>query len=362
METLLILNPGSTSTKIAVYAGETPRFTESISHDSDAIAKYERVADQYEFRRDLILQVLERHGVALGDLDAIVARGGVLPPIAAGAYEVNDDMVWQLRHAPVNEHASNLGAIIAKSIADGAGIPAYIYDGVTVDEMIPVARVCGLPQMTRRGIGHNLNMRAAAMRYARERNKRYDECSVVVAHLGGGISVSVHHKGRIVDIVSDEEGPFSPERAGGLPNPQLVEMAFSGDHTCESLKKVLKSRGGLVAWFGTNDTRVVEKRAMEGDERAKLVYDAMALAVSKFIGAESTVIGGRPEAILLTGGVAHSEYFTGEIRRRVEHIAPVVVYAGENEMESLALGGLRVLRGQEKAGQFRRKTGDAQGA
>jgi butyrate kinase len=354
MEKLLIINPGSTSTKIAVYEDEKAIFVESISHDSATISKYDNIVDQYEFRKDLILETLKEKGVNLSELTGIVSRGGLLPPIEAGAYRVNEDMVWQLKNAPQNEHASNLGAIIAHSISQECGIPAFIYDGVTVDEMLPILKITGLPDMRRKGLGHNLNMRAAAMRYAKENNKSYEDCSVVVAHLGGGISVSLHTDGIVADIVNDEEGPFSPERTGGLPLFQVIDMATSGLYDKKSMMKIVKNKGGLVAYFGVNDARDVEKMIAGGDGKAKLVYEAMALNVAKFIASESAVVNGKVEAIILTGGMAYSELFAGLIKERIEFIAPVIIYGGENEMESLALGGLRVLRGEERAKEFQR--------
>lgn len=352
MEKLLIINPGSTSTKIAVYEDEKALFVESISHESELISKYENIVEQYEFRKELILETLTNNGVTLDNITGIVARGGLLPPIEAGAYKVNEDMVWQLRNAPQNEHASNLGAIIAYAISEEYKIPAFIYDGVTVDQMIPIAKITGLPEMRRKGLGHNLNMRAAAMRYAKENNKAYKDCSLIVSHLGGGISVSLHKDGIVADIVNDEEGPFSPERAGGLPEFQLIDMATSGKYDKRAMMKIVKNKGGLMAYFGVNDVRIVEKMIQDGDEKAKLVYEAMALNIAKHIAAEATVVNGKIEAIILTGGIAYSKLFTKLIIERVEFIAPVIVYAGENEMESLALGGLRVLRGEEEAREF----------
>ncbi|GHV36866.1 putative butyrate kinase [Synergistales bacterium] len=360
MEKLLILNPGSTSTKIAVYDGEESLFTENVFHSSEEIGKYDKITDQYEFRKELVLKVLTTHGIKTGDLSAIVSRGGLLPPVEAGAYEINEDMVWQLRYAPQNEHASNLGAVIAYSIAkeSSRALPAFIYDAVTVDEMAPIAKITGLSSMRRKGIGHNLNIRAACMRYADENAKPYSECSLIGVHMGGGITTALHHLGKIIDIISDEEGTFSPERAGGLPNFQLIKMAASGKYDYASMMKIVKSKGGLMSYFGTNDTRQVEEMAQNGDEKAKLVYEAMAYNISKNIGSLATVVNGQIDAIILTGGIAHSQRFTGLIENRVAFIAPVVVYAGENEMRSLALGGLRVLRGQEKAKTFKAVRGD----
>lgn len=352
MEKLLILNPGSTSTKIAVYEDETQLFVESISHSADVIAQYDLIVDQFEFRRDMILDVLKEKGVALDSLTGIVARGGLLPPLKAGAYIVNDDMVWQLKNKPVMEHASNLGAVIADSIAKPLGIPAYIYDGVTVDEMLPILKITGLTEIERQGIGHNLNTRAAAMRYARENGKAYKDCKLIVVHLGGGISITLQYGGRIADIINDEDGPFAPERSGKLPIQTYTKFFGNSDMSTKDMLKKLKSRGGLVAHLGVNDSREVEKMIKAGDEHAKLIYDAMALNVARCVGEEAATVAGDIEAIVLTGGIAYSEYFTNEVKKNVEWIAPVTVYPGENEMESLALGGLRVLRGEEEASVF----------
>lgn len=355
MEKILVMNPGSTSTKIAVYEDEQPLFVESISHSAEELAPFDDIISQYEFRKGLILQALQEHGVDLAALTCIVARGGLLPPLEAGAYKVNDDMVWQLTYAPQNEHASNLGAVIADAISKELGhIPAYIYDAVTVDELEEMNKITGLPEMHRKGMGHNLNMRAAAMRYAREEGKAYQDINVIVTHLGGGISVSVHHDGRMIDMISDDEGPFSPERAGGLPGFQIIKMMDRPDMDAKKMMKKVKTQGGLMGYFGTNDTRKLEQMIAEGDQKAKLIYDAMALNVAKNIAKLSVCVNGEIEKIILTGGIAYSEYFTREVERRVKFIAPVLIYGGENEMESLALGALRVQRGQEEARTFTR--------
>ena len=349
MERLLILNPGSTSTKLAVFEDEKSLFTESIVHSPEELAPYDHVADQYEFRKELVVKALGGHGVEMSSLTGIVSRGGLLTPIEAGAYEVNDDMVWQLKNKPQNEHASNVGAMIARALSVEYHIPAFIYDGVTVDQLLPINKITGVTTFRRKGMGHNLNTRAAAMRYARENGKAYEDITVIVAHLGGGISVNLHHNGRIEDFINDEEGPFSPERAGGLPMFDVIKMCFDGEHTYDSMMKMVKRQGGLMSHLGTTDSREVEKMIKGGDEHAKLVYDAMILNIAKNIAKCAPNVCGKVDAIVLTGGIAYSEYVTSSIRERVEFIAPVVVYAGEDEMLSLALGGLRVLRGEEKA-------------
>lgn len=354
MDKILVLNPGSTSTKIAVYEDEKQLFVESIEHSTEEIKKYDEIFDQYEFRKDLVLEELSKHGVRPEELSCVMSRGGLLPPVPAGAFEVNQDMVDQLHYHPQNEHASNLGAAIAKSIADPLGIKAYIYDPVTVDEMEDIAKITGMPEMRRKALGHNLNMRAMALKYADENGLKYEDLTLIVAHLGGGITLTLHDHGRIRDMVSDEEGPFSPERSGGLPVFQVVDMAFSGEYDKSSLMKKIKNNSGLVAHLGTKDAREIEKMIASGDEHAKLIFEALAYSVSKHIAALSVVVNGRVDGIILTGGVAHSKMMTDWISDRVSFIAPVILMPGENEMNALAAGALRVLRGQEKAMTFKK--------
>jgi butyrate kinase len=354
---LLIINPGSTSTKIAVYNDEARVFLNNISHATDDLKRFSNIADQYEFRKKLILDVLGKNGFSMKSFTGIVARGGALPPIKAGAYRVNEDMVWQLKNAPDHEHASNLGALIAYEIALENDIPAFIYDGVTIDEIPPLLKITGFPELERRGTGHNLNARAIARRYVKEYDKEYKDCTVVVAHMGGGFSISLHHNGVIIDMINDEDGSFTPERAGALPIAPFVSMIFTEHHDEKSIMKKVKTRGGLVAHLGLNDTQKVEEKIAAGDEHAKLVYEAMALNVSKNIAKMFPAVNGKVEAILLTGGIAHSDMFTGMIRERLNYLyVPLIIYAGEDEMESLALGGLRVLRGDELAMDFKKIT------
>lgn len=352
MERLLVINPGSTSTKIAVYDNNTPLFIKSIEHDPKDLLKYDTIVEQYEMRRDLILSVLGENNVSMNSLTAVVARGGLLPPVKAGAYTVNQDMVDQLTYNPQNEHASNLGAVIAYDISQKQGISAYVYDPVTVDELEPIARITGLPEMQRKGMGHNLNMRAAAMKYSKKVNVPYSELTLIVVHLGGGITLTLHKNGRMIDMISDDEGPFSPERAGGLPIFQVIKMATSQGYDYKKAMKRVKSQAGLNAYFDTTDAREIEKKIADGDERAALIYEAMALNVAKNIGKLAVVVSGEVNAIILTGGIAYSDMITDWIEERVKFIAPVKVIAGENEMEALAFGALRVLRGEETARKF----------
>ena len=354
MERLLILNPGSTSTKVAVYDGETPVYTESIPHAPEELAPFRRVADQLPLRRRVVQESLETHAVPPESLTAVVSRGGLLPPIHSGAYRVNEDMVWQLRNRPQHQHASNLGPLIAWEFSRSLDIPAFIYDGVTMDELWDINRITGLPDMQRKSMGHNLNTRAAALRYARETGRDYGELTLIVVHLGGGITVNLHHRGRVVDNVNDEEGPFSPERAGGLPLFDVIRACFAPGADEDEMLQLVKNRGGLMAHLGTTDSRRVEAMIAAGDAHAKLVYDAMILSTAKHVGKLAPEVRGKLDAILLTGGMAYSKYVTDALTDYVSFLAPVTVYPGENEMQALAEGGLRVLRGQETAGTFRR--------
>lgn len=352
MNRLLILNPGSTSTKIAVFDNENMIFSESILHTPKELSAFEHVADQYEFRKNLVLSCLDTHEIPLSTLSAIVSRGGLLPPIEAGAYEINEDMIWQLRYNPQNEHASNVGAMIAFSISTQYKIPAYIYDGITVDELSSINKITGLPILRRKGMGHTLNTRAAALRYAKEQEKDYKNISVIVAHLGGGISINLHHNGKIEDFITDEEGPFSPERSGGLPMFDIIKMCYEKGNTFDKMMKLVKQQGGLMAHLGTTDCQKVESMIQAGDKKAKLIFDAMGLNIAKNIAKCAPGVSGKIDAIILTGGIAYSKYLTEYIRQHIEFLAPVIIYPGENEMEALALGGLRVLRKEEKAKIF----------
>ena len=349
MYNILVINPGSTSTKVAVYQDETPLFTQNIEHGREALASFKNIIDQFELRRNLVLEVLAENGLTPQDLSAVIGRGGLLPPVESGAYEVNSSMIDQLRYKPAALHAANLGAIIADSIAQLAGVKSYIYDPVTVDEMLPITRITGVPAIPRRAMGHNLNMRAMALRHAREKGLDYHQLSLIVSHMGGGCSLSLHHNGRIIDMISDDEGPFSPERAGCLPAMQLANLTLEMGSNAKAMHKFLRGQTGLFAWLGTSDAQQVEKMIQDGNTQAALVYEAMALTVAKSIAKLSVVVDGRIDGIILTGGVMFSKMFTEWVTKRVKFIAPVFNMPGENEMSALAEGALRVLRGQEVA-------------
>ncbi len=346
---ILVINPGSTSTKIAIFEDEKEVYKENISHPVEELSKFANIIDQYEFRKNVIEDILKRKNFKLSDFSAIVGRGGLLKPIPSGTYLVNDLMISTLKKGEYGEHASNLGALLASSLATPYGIPAYIVDPVVVDEMEEIAKLSGSPLLRRKSIFHALNQKAVARRAAEEIGKAYEECSFIIAHLGGGISVGAHEKGRVIDVNNalNGDGPFTPERSGGLPAWDLVKLALSGEYSRNELKKMITGKGGVVAYLGTNDMREVEKKVLEGDEKFKLVFEAMAYQVAKEIGSLSAVLKGDVDAIILTGGLAYSKIFTNWIIERVKFISRVIVYSGEDEMKALAMGALRVLSGKE---------------
>ena len=348
---ILAINPGSTSTKIAVFEGHKQIFTHTLRHTSEEISLFEKISDQYQFRKEAILKTLEDNNIHIGDLSAIVGRGGLLRPIKSGVYEVNSKMIEDLRVGISGEHASNLGGLIAANIAESApGCKAYIADPVVVDELEPVARISGHPLLPRVSIFHALNQKAIAKMYAGSESKRYEDLNLIVAHLGGGVSVGVHKNGRVIDVNNalNGEGPFSPERSGTLPVLALAELCFSGKFTLQQIKKMIAGEGGIVAHLGTNSFNEVEKRASEGDEHFTLISDAFGYNVAKAIGAAAAVLSGKVDAILLTGGVAYNTKLMEKISDMVSFIAPVKIYPGEDEMSALAMNGLAILEGKEQ--------------
>lgn len=349
---ILAINPGSTSTKLALYENDKEIFCNTLEHSAEEIEKYDKIQDQFEMRKNLVISSLLEKGYDIKSLSAVVGRGGMVPKVKSGAYKVNETMVNRLKFNPVIEHASNLGALIAYEIANEVNISAYIYDSVRVDELKDVARISGMPEIPRTSTSHALNSRAMAMKVAKMNGKKYSDMNFVVAHLGGGISVSVHEKGRMVDILADDEGPFSPERAGRVPCKELIDLCYSGEFDKKTMNKKLRGNGGLKAYLNTVDVREVEEMIERNDEKAKLILEAMAYQVSKGIGDLSTVVEGKVDAIVLTGGIAYSKRITALIKKRVEFIAPVEIMPGENEMESLAMGILRVLKGEEEASEY----------
>ncbi|WP_312700513.1 butyrate kinase [Sedimentibacter sp.] len=349
---ILAINPGSTSTKIALYEDEREIFVKTLDHPVELIDSFDNVEDQLQMRKEVVMSFLKEQNFDINELSAVVARGGMLPPVKSGAYTINDLMVDRVENRPVMEHASNLAAPIAYGIAKEVGVPSFIYDSVMTDELLDIARISGSPEIPRTSASHVLNTRAMAIKYAKSKGKRYDELNIIVAHLGGGISINIHSGGRIIDLVSDDEGPFSPERAGRVPCRELINLCYSGKYDKRTMHKKLRGNGGLRAYLNTLDAREVEKMINEGNEEAKLVYEAMAYQISKGIGELATVVNGEVDVIILTGGIAHSKMLTSWIKQRVSFISHVEIMAGENEMESLAYGALRVLRGEEESKEY----------
>lgn len=346
---ILVVNPGSTSTKVAVFENEACLCSETIVHQADDFVQSKGIHGQKEPRIALIYDFMLRHGIAPASLAAVVGRGGLVTPVRSGTYRVNEAMLADLRSGMAETHASSLGGMIAADIGARYGIPAYVVDPVVVDEMQPECRLSGIPQITRKSIFHALNSKAVARMAAAELGHSYEDCRFVVAHMGGGISVSAHRYGRVVDSNNalSGEGSFTPERCGALPVESVIGLCFSGEYTKDDMLAFCHKEGGMRAYLGTNDMRDVEQMIMNGDEHAALVLEAMALQVSKEIGAMFAVLEGRVTAILLTGGLAYSSRFTGAIKQRVAQMAQVLTYPGEYEMQALAAGALRVLTGRE---------------
>jgi butyrate kinase len=351
---ILAINPGSTSTKIGVFHEEYIIFEETIRHSAEEIGRFSSIIDQYEFRKNTILHALDKEGINLSKLSAICGRGGLLRPIEGGTYEVNDEMIYDLRSGLNGHHASNLGGILASEVAKGLNIPAYIVDPVVVDELEPIARISGISEIERKSIFHALNQKAVARKVASNHNTPYEEVNYVVAHMGGGITVGAHEKGRVIDVNNGlyGTGPFSPERAGTVPAGDLVSMCFSGEYYRDEIMKKLVGQGGLVSYLGVNDAREVEAMIEAGDEHAKLVYEAMAYGVAKEIGSASVVLKGKVDAVILTGGLAYSRMLVEMITKRVCWIADVIVHPGEDELQALSEGALRVLKGEERAKEY----------
>lgn len=355
---ILVINPGSTSTAIALFEDDKLLGKETIRHSSEELSKYIKIFDQHKFREKIIINFLKKKNIDLNSLNAIVGRGGVLKPVKSGAYRINELMLEDLKERPRVEHASNLGAAIAYDLAQKIGAPSFIVDSVAVDELESVARISGISDIERESLCHALSLKAAARRMAQELGQSYEELNLIVVHLGGGISVSAHSKGRMIDVNNaSAEGPFSPERAGGLPGVELVKLCYSQKYTLREMLKKLIGRGGLVDYLGTNNLLEVEERIAKGDKKAELLYQAMAYQIAKEIAAMAAVLKGKVHAIVIAGNGARDKGALGKtfvswIEERVNFIAPVTVYPGSDEMIALALGAVRVLKGEEKALEY----------
>ncbi len=350
---ILAINPGSTSTKIAWFENEDKVFEKNIHHSTKVLEKFGSIWEQYTFRKNEVVRTLEEAGFKLSDLSAVVGRGGLIRPIPSGVYVVDEQMIQDARIGYQGHHASNLGCVIAYSIAWEYDIPAYIVDPPAVDDFEPLARISGNAKIPRTSLFHALNIFATARKFARDHKKDFNKLNLIVAHLGGGITVAALRGGKAINVNNGlEEGPFTPERSGSLPVLQIIEMAFSGKYTKQQLKKMVVGKGGLVSYFGTNSALEVENMAKAGSERYRLIFEAMAYQVAEEIGARSTNLKGKVDGIIITGGMAYSQMFTDWVKERVSHIAPVYVYPGAQEMEALAAGALRVLRGEEPAKRY----------
>ncbi|MBQ7586861.1 MAG: butyrate kinase [Lachnospiraceae bacterium] len=350
----LIINPGSTSTKIGVFEDENLLFDETLRHTTEEIAQFASIVDQKDFRKEIITNFLKKKDFDIKSLDFVVGRGGMLKPIPGGTYETSDALIEDLKVGVSGQHASNLGGILAREIGDEVGVPSFIVDPVVVDELMPISRYSGVPELPRKSIFHALNQKAVAKRYAREAGKAYKDLNLIVVHMGGGVSVGPHKNGKVIDIFNalDGDGAFSPERAGAVPVGDLVKMCFSGKYTEAEVYKKLVGDGGFNAYCGTNDLRDVEKMVQDGDTHAAEVRDAFIMQVSKNIGAMATVLDGKVDRIVVTGGIAYDKYVVAELKKRCEWIAPFTVYPGEDELLALAQGGLAVVNGEEEAMKY----------
>lgn len=348
---LLIINPGSTSTKIGVYEDEKELFEETLRHSTEEISKYATIYDQRNFRKEVILNVLKEKNFDIKTLSAVVGRGGMLKPIAGGTYEVTEELLEDLKVGVQGQHASNLGGILSNEIASELGLPSFIVDPVVVDELEDIARLSGVPELPRKSKFHALNQKAVAKRFGKESGKGYENLNLIVVHMGGGVSVGAHKNGKVVDVNNalDGDGAFSPERAGGVPAGDLVKMCFSGKYTEKEVYSKLVGKGGLNAYANTNDMRDVLKMMEDGDSKAEVLFNAFIYQVCKEIGSMATVLEGKVDKIILTGGIAYSPVVVEAITKRVNWIADIKVYPGEDELLALAQGAIRVLDGEEKA-------------
>ncbi len=351
---ILTINPGSTSTKIAIFKGEDKVLSETLSHPLEELLSFEKVADQFEYRKKTILEYLDQEKISMADFDAVVGRGGLLKPVSGGTYLINETMLKDLQSGQYGEHASDLGAMIAWHLAKPHSIPSYIVNPIVVDELDDIARISGMPEIPRRSIFHALNQKAVAINYAESQNKEYTQGRYIVVHLGGGISVGAHQNGRVIDVNNAlyGEGPFSPERSGAVPIHDVINMAYSGKYTQVEMHKKVVGKGGFIAYLGTNDARNVVKSIEAGDKESELIYQALAYQVAKEIGSAATVLKGQVDAIIITGGMAHDQSLISLIKERINFIGQIEVMPGEKEMEALADGARRVLLGKEQGKEY----------
>jgi butyrate kinase len=352
---ILAINPGSTSTKIGIFNNENPVFIKKIIHKAGILNCFSSITGQYEYRKKSIIEELKAINFSLSDIDLIMARGGLLKSVRSGVYEVNKRMIEDLLSNTMGEHASNLGGLIAADLAGQTSVgKAYIADPVVVDEMQDIAKIAGHPAFKRVPIFHALNQKAIARKHAASINRAYEDINLIIAHIGGGISIGAHCRGKIIDVNNAlyGDGPLSPERSGSLPAKQVVDICFSGKHSKNEIEKMFVGEGGFMAYFGTNSYLEVRNRAENGDRQCKLILDAMAYQIAKYIGSMAAVLKGEVDAILITGGIANDPYICNYIGEMVKFIAPVTIYPGEDELSALAYNGLMLLRGTIQANQY----------
>jgi len=348
---LLIINPGSTSTKIGVYEDEKELFEETLRHTNEELKQFNEIFDQFQFRKDVILKVLKERNFDIKTLSAVVGRGGMLKPVEGGTYSVNDAMVEDLKVGVQGPHASNLGGILAKSIGDELKVPSYIVDPVVTDELADVARLSGTPELPRKSKFHALNQKAVAKRYGKESGKGYENLNLIVVHMGGGVSVGAHNHGKVIDVNNalDGDGPFSPERAGAVPAGDLIKMCFSGKYSEAEVYSKIVGKGGLVGYLNTNDTKGVIDKMEAGDKECEKIYKAFVYQIAKSVGEMAASLEGKVDQIILTGGIAYSPTLVPDLKAKVEWISEVTVYPGEDELLALAQGAIRALSGEEAA-------------
>jgi butyrate kinase len=351
---VLSINPGATSTKVAIYEDEKPEKVQSIRHSPSELSSFKKTIDQLDCRKSLVLKFLRENKIKIKSLSAVVGRGGPFKSLFSGTYRVNQKMLSDVRSGNVQaDHVSNLGCLLAFDLTRGTDIPAFIVDPVSVDEFPSVARISGLPELPRRSLGHALNIKMVARKAAEKMGTKYEKLNLIIVHLGSGISVTSHQKGKMIDVNNaNDGGPFSPQRVGSIPVTGLAKLCLSGKYTYPQIYERLTKRGGLLAHLGTDNLEGVEKRITNGDDKAKLIYKAMVYQIAKEIGAMATTLAGKIDAIVLTGGMANSKRLVKEIKERVKFLAPLLVFPGEDEMEALTRGALRVLNGEEKAKEY----------
>jgi butyrate kinase len=351
---VLVINPGSTSTKFAVFHGNEPFFTETIRHKDEDLIVYPSIADQLDYRLELLLDVLKTRGIELSTLDGIVGRGGFLRPLESGTYLVDEEMLQDLKTARFGEHASNLGAMMANRLGAECNIPSFIVDPIVVDEFEEISRISGIPDIERISNLHALNIKAVSRKVASKLGNQYENYNFVIAHIGGGISVAAQKKGKLVDVNNaNNEGPFSPERAGGIPAYQLVKLCYSGKYSEKEMLDLLTKKGGLYAYLGTKNALDAENMALDGDEKAILVLDAMIHQIAKEIGAMTAVLDGEIDGIILTGGICYSDFLVNKLKKKISFLGDIYVVPGEEELEALAEGAMRVLTKVEVAKEYK---------